>query len=89
MSTRIAVVDDDPAVLTLLHELLSEEGYEPYLFSDGATACPCLHDSAPAAIILDIRLPSTEAGWAMLARLRHDLVLYTVPVIVCSADLPA
>ena len=89
MPLRIAVINDDPAFLTLLQEVLSEEGYEPHLFGEGATAYPRVRDLAPAAIILDVRLESPAAGWDLLDRLRHDPLLQATPIIVCSADLPA
>ena len=87
MSTRIAVIDDDPACRELLHDLLGEEGYAVHLFPDSATARRCLRDLAPAAIILDVRLENPTAGWEVLADLRHDPVLHATPVLVCSADL--
>jgi DNA-binding response OmpR family regulator len=89
MSTCLAVIDDDPACRELLHDLLSEEGYAVHLFPDSATAARCLHDTAPAAIILDLRLEHPTAGWEVLADLRHDPVLHATPVLVCSADLSA
>src|SRR5919201_6472546 len=89
MSPCIAVIDDDGACSELLHDLLSEEGYAVHLFPDGATAARCLRDLAPAAIILDVRLESPTAGWAVLADLRHDPVLHATPVLVCSADRSA
>jgi DNA-binding response OmpR family regulator len=89
MSTSIAVIDDDPACRELLHDLLNEEGYAVHLFPDSATAAQCLRDLAPAAIILDLRLENPTAGWEVLADLRHDPVLHTTPVLVCSADRSA
>jgi DNA-binding response OmpR family regulator len=83
------VIDDDPACRELLHDLLSEEGYAVHLFPDSTTAARCLRDLAPAAIILDVRLESPTAGWAVLADLRHDPVLHAMPVLVCSADQSA
>jgi len=42
MSPRIAVIDDEPIILDLLYELLSEEGYAPHVFADGNRAWPHL-----------------------------------------------
>jgi DNA-binding response OmpR family regulator len=89
MSTCIAVIDDDPACREMLHDLLSEEGYAVHLFPNSATATRRLRDLAPVSIILDVRLETPTAGWALLADLRHDPVLHATPVLMCSADWSA
>ena len=89
MPLRIVAINHDPEFLTLLQEVLSEEGYEPHLFREGAAAYAAVRELAPAAIILDIRLEHPTAGWDLLDRLRSDAALGATPIIVCSADLPA
>ncbi len=66
MSTRIAVIDDEQVFLDLLQELLSDEGYEPHVFPDGAAAYSRVRDLAPAAIILDMR-NGEPYGWLAVA----------------------
>ncbi len=89
MGSRIAVVDDDPVFLDLLHALLSDEGYEPHLFPDGLGAYARIHALAPRAIILDVRMENPAAGWRLLARAWDDPVLCHTPIIVCAGDLPS
>ncbi len=89
MGGRIAVVDDDPVFLTLLHDLLAEEGYEPHLFHDGLKAYPRIHALAPRAIILDVRMESPTAAWRLLARAWDDPVLRHTHIIVCTGNLPS
>ncbi len=86
MARRIAVIDDDKAIRDLLAEVLADEGYEPLVFADGATALPALGDQPPDALILDLRLPPPLDGWALLAHLRVDPALRTLPVLVCTGD---
>jgi len=88
MSTRIAVIDDEQVFLDLLQELLSDEGYEPHVFPDGAAAYSRVRDLAPAAIILDMRMESPTAGWQLLERAWQDPALLSTPMILCSGDLP-
>lgn len=88
MPRRIAVVDDEPSVLALLQEVLSDAGYEAHPFPGGAADYPRVRDLAPDAIILDIRMEDSRTGWDMLDRMRRDDVLGATPVIVCSGDLP-
>ncbi len=88
MPRRIAVVDDEPSVLDLLQEVLSDEGYEAHPFPGGAADYPRVRDLAPDAITLDIRMEDSRTGWNMLDRMRRDDVPGATPVIVCSGDLP-
>ncbi len=88
MATRIALIDDDPAFLALLDELLSTEGYEPYPLPAGPDAYPRLHALAPHAVVLDIHPARPDADWAVVALLRRDPALRAVPLLVCCADAP-
>jgi len=88
MPTRIAVIDDELVFLDLLHEVLSDEGYEPHIFADGAAAYPRVRELAPAAIILDLRMESPDAGSQLIERMWRDPALQATPVILCSGDLP-
>ncbi len=86
MATRIALLDDDPAFLALLDELLSAEGYEPYPLLAGPGAYPRLHALAPQAVVLDIHPARLDADWAVVALLRRDPALRAVPLLVCCPD---
>ena len=88
MATRIAVIDDDVDILTLLQELLTEEGYEAPTVQAGTAAYPHVRQLAPALIILDISTESQTTGWELLERMHRDSVLHATPVIVSAADAP-
>ena len=88
MAKRIAVINDDTTFLTLLHDLLSEEGYETHLFHEGAAAYERVRELDPDAIVLDVRMESPETGWKVLELFKLDRVLTKRPIVVCSADLP-
>ncbi len=85
MSPRIAVIDDEPVFLAMLHELLREEDYEPATFPDGMAGYERVRAFAPHAIVLDIHMERPDVGWEMLGRFRRDPALRATPVIVCSA----
>lgn len=92
MATRIALIDDDPAFLALLDDLLSAEGYEPYPLPAGPDALPRLQALAPHAIVLDIHPARSDADWDVVALLRRAPALRAVPLLVCcpeAPDLPA
>ena len=72
---RILVLDDEPALLTLLAALLDHLGYETCAAQDGAQAVTCyaqaLREGRPfAAVILDLIVPAGVGGEECLRRLR-------------------
>jgi len=86
MSRRIAVIDDDGVFLTMLHDLLREEGYEPHVFPAGMAAYARIRACTPHAIVVDIPRERADVGWEILRRVRRDPALGAIPVIVCAAD---
>ena len=57
---RILVVEDDPAVQKALRRLFETEGYAVETQSDGRSALDSFQASAPAAVVLDLRLPKVS-----------------------------
>jgi CheY-like chemotaxis protein len=82
----IAVVNDDPAFLDLMHELLTDESYTTVLLHEGSSAYDMIRKQHPDLVILDLRLEHPEAGWKTLQLLRLDPETNDIPVILCSAD---
>ena len=82
----IAVVNDDPAFLELMHELLTDESYTTVLLHEGSSAYDMIRKQHPDLVILDLRLEHPEAGWKTLQLLRLDPETTGIPVILCSAD---
>ena len=87
MAKRIAVIDDDPAFVEVLEELLAEEGYTPQVFQAGMPDLPAVRTFRPDAIVLDIRMGSPQADWEILVALQQDALVSATPVIICSADV--
>jgi CheY-like chemotaxis protein len=86
MATRIAVIDDDPVFLNLLHDLLIPQGYDAHVFAQGTAAYRAIRTLHPDGIILDIRMGHPEEGWQLLDLFRLDPALRHTPVIICTAD---
>ncbi len=83
----IALVDDDPHILTLLDDLFSEEGYRTLAISAGADAFATIAHEAPDLVVLDLWLERQATGWDIYNRLRADDATAGIPVIICSADV--
>lgn len=82
----IAVVNDDTLFLELMHDLLTEEGYETAIWKEGDKAFENIKKHRPALVILDIRMERPDTGWMVLELMRLDPTTARLPVIICSAD---
>src|SRR6516164_2036240 len=81
-SARILVGEDDPAVQKALRRLFETEGYTVETQSDGKSAMDSFQSSAPAAIVLDLRLPKVS-GRDVCKEIKA--IAPTVPIVVLSA----
>lgn len=80
----VMVVDDEPAVLDLISDLLREEGYHAVSFDHPRRALAEAKAHAPSLFILDVMLP-TISGIDLAASLRSDGFAET-PIIAISAS---
>jgi len=78
------LVDDEPANLTLLEELLHLKGYATVSALSGHEALSLARASRPDLILLDIMMPEMN-GFDVCEILRKDTALQTVPVIFLTA----
>ena len=80
-TTKVWVVDDEPAIRELLTVIVTTAGYEVETFSGGAEVLACA-EPAPGAVLLDLMMPEVD-GVAVLKELkrRHP----TLPVIILTA----
>ncbi|MFI6564329.1 response regulator transcription factor [Streptomyces sp. NPDC050534] len=81
MRHKILVVEDDHALRDVLRRSLSDEGFEPVLAVDGATALR-LGTGGIAAVVLDIGLPDAD-GRDVCQALRANG--FAAPVIFLTA----
>ncbi len=80
----IMVVDDMPANLNLLREMLQVFGYRIQAFPRGAMALRAATAKPPDLILLDINMPEMN-GFEVCRHLKADKVLKDIPVIFISA----
>jgi DNA-binding response OmpR family regulator len=79
---RILVVEDDPAVQKALRRLFETEGYAVETQSDGRAALDSFQASAPAAMVLDLRLPKVS-GRDVCKEIKA--LAPSLPIVVLSA----
>ncbi len=82
--SHILLVDDEPANLFLMQELLELEGYRVSTASDGPTALSQTQQDRPDLILLDVMMPGMN-GFEVCDRLRLDPTFGTIPIIFLTA----
>ena len=80
----ILIVDDNPANLRLLLNLLSKAGYHVRPTRDGQTALISAQMNPPDLILLDIMMPVPD-GYAVCSLLKADERTRDIPIIFVSA----
>jgi CheY-like chemotaxis protein len=66
-AARILVVDDDPAVLELLTEVLSTAGYDVRPAAGGSDAVAAAVEFRPHAMLLDLMMPGMDGNQVLQA----------------------
>ena len=82
--SSILVVDDTPANLQLLADMLKEKGYKVRPAPSGELALRAAQIAPPDLILLDICMPGMD-GYEVCARLKADERLRDIPVLFISA----
>lgn len=80
----IMVVDDTPANLHLLGDMLRSQGWRVQLFPKARLALKAAQQQAPDLILLDIMMPEMD-GFALCQQFKADATLCKIPVIFISA----
>ena len=81
---KILVVDDDKAVTTLLERLLSAQGYDVLVASDGLDGMVQVRKHVPDLIILDVMMPEIN-GYDVCSNLKFDERFKQIPIIVLTS----
>lgn len=81
---NIMIIDDTPANLKLLQEMLQGRGYRVMAFPQGEMALKAAARKPPDLILLDIRMPGLD-GFQVCTRFKEQEGLKDIPVIFISA----
>jgi CheY-like chemotaxis protein len=81
---NILIVDDTPANLELLAEILRNKGYEPRPVPSGSLALTATQTDPPDLILLDINMPEMN-GFEVCKRLKADVALKDIPILFITA----
>lgn len=80
----VLIVDDTPANLSVLFELLSNAEFEVLVAEDGASAVQRAAYTQPGLILLDVLMPGMD-GFATCATLKKRPDTRQIPIIFMTA----
>ena len=82
-AARIAYVDDDLELRTVVSQFLEEEGYEILLAADGEEGLSLILLERPDMVILDVMMPK-QNGWEVAKSLRSHPELSDLPILMLT-----
>ncbi|MDD5687918.1 MAG: response regulator [Elusimicrobia bacterium] len=83
MGQKILIIDDEPAILGILSDVLTSEGYTVNAASDGETGIEKVKEFNPALIILDVVLPGIN-GFEVCKILKEDQQTKNIAIIILT-----
>lgn len=84
MSTRILIIEDDPASMELMLYLLKSFGYTAIFAFNAQDGLRLATSVAPQMILCDIGLPGMS-GATLLRALKQEPALRAVPIVAVTA----
>ena len=86
--SRILIVDDDPTIVQMLSDILTDEGYEVATATQSLRAFDRAKEAQPDLILMDIMMPYLD-GLDQIKLLSLDDDLKDIPIIVITAKARA
>ena len=80
----IVIIDDEYGLSDVLNATLSDAGYRVFAAVNGVQGLQVMAEHAPDLVLLDYMMPILD-GPGVLAAMREDPKLASVPVILMSA----
>jgi adenylate cyclase len=83
----VLVIDDDPTARELIANYLRESGFSVVTAAGGREGLKRAEELHPIAITLDVLMPDID-GWTVLAALRGNPKLCSIPVVMATITDP-
>lgn len=81
----ILVIDDDPGVLGVVDEILTDEGYSVETATNGAEGLEAVERIHPSLVLLDMRMPVLD-GWGFARQVRKRGLKLPILVMTAAQD---
>ncbi len=85
MGKKILVVDDEPAFVSLVDQVLTPKGYDVLKASDGQEGLRLVFTHSPDLVLLDVVMPKMD-GWETCRRIRD---VSDIPIILLTGKQKA
>jgi Response regulators consisting of a CheY-like receiver domain and a winged-helix DNA-binding domain len=85
-TTRVLVVDDEPALADIVRSYLAAEGMDVTVALDGLTALSEVRDRRPDVVVLDVMLPGLD-GFEVLRQLRAFSDAYVIMLTARAEEI--
>ena len=82
MGKKILVIDDDPAFVRLVEQVLTHKGYEVFKASNGQEGLRLLFACRPDLVLLDVAMPGMD-GWQTCSRIRE---ISNIPIVMLTGQ---
>lgn len=82
---KILLVEDEPAIATLLQDFLEEEGYQVDLAANGREGLSLLPQVRPDMVLADVMMPVLD-GRQLCNAINMDPHYQAIPVVLMSAS---
>jgi adenylate cyclase len=83
-AAKILVVDDTPANVKLLSDLLAAKGYQVTSAASGEAALERLAAAVPDLVLLDVMMPGMS-GYEVCRKIRANPATALLPVVMCTS----
>jgi CheY-like chemotaxis protein len=83
MSRRVAIVEDDEDIRSILADILRHESYET-AESDGIGAIDVIASFRPSLVLLDLMMPEVD-GFQVGEQMKSDPELAQIPIVILTA----
>jgi two-component system KDP operon response regulator KdpE len=83
MAKKILVVDDEPSLVRIISQVLTDKGFEVLQANNGQEALRLLFAQKPDLVLLDVVMPGID-GWQTCSRIRD--ISPAIPIIMLTGQ---
>jgi two-component system, OmpR family, response regulator MtrA len=84
VTRRLLIAEDDPAIASMVSDILRIEGYESVIVSEGRKVLDVLRSQPFDMVLLDVMLPGLD-GISIMRDIRDEPQTSDIPVVMLTA----
>ena len=83
--TKILIIDDDPDFQSITRQVLTSSGFDVRSALNPEEGLDKVRSEKPDLVILDVLMPSEYEGFDVARKIREELKLIDLPILMLSA----